>query len=148
MLEYAALVVSPRALPDGLILVFQHPARGRFLKNLAAGCMESSTERTFYLIFDPLTPRLAGGNALAERTNTIQESESFHRQVSNQAGWVVSPYFRSSSFRIARPIFSRMYGFLTNAPAPISWVFRTRSLSEKPLTIIAFWPGLISSILR
>ncbi len=25
MLEYAALVVSPRALPDGLILVFQHP---------------------------------------------------------------------------------------------------------------------------
>jgi hypothetical protein len=22
---YAALVVSPRALPDGLILVFQHP---------------------------------------------------------------------------------------------------------------------------
>jgi len=27
MLEYAALVVSPRALPDGLILVFQHPAK-------------------------------------------------------------------------------------------------------------------------
>jgi hypothetical protein len=27
MLEYAALVVSPRALPDGLILVFQHPVR-------------------------------------------------------------------------------------------------------------------------
>jgi hypothetical protein len=26
MLEYAALVASPRALPDGLILVFQHPA--------------------------------------------------------------------------------------------------------------------------
>jgi len=25
MLEYAALVASPRALPDGLILVFQHP---------------------------------------------------------------------------------------------------------------------------
>jgi len=25
MLEYAAIVVSPRALPDGLILVFQHP---------------------------------------------------------------------------------------------------------------------------
>jgi len=24
MLEYAALVVSPRALPDSLILVFQH----------------------------------------------------------------------------------------------------------------------------
>jgi len=27
MLEYAALVASPRALPDGLILVFQHPAK-------------------------------------------------------------------------------------------------------------------------
>ncbi len=27
MLEYAALVASPRALPDGLILVFQHPVR-------------------------------------------------------------------------------------------------------------------------
>ncbi len=25
--EYAALVVSPRALPDGLILVFQHPVK-------------------------------------------------------------------------------------------------------------------------
>jgi hypothetical protein len=25
MLEYAALAVSPRALPDSLILVFQHP---------------------------------------------------------------------------------------------------------------------------
>jgi hypothetical protein len=25
MLEYAALVASPRALPDGMILVFQHP---------------------------------------------------------------------------------------------------------------------------
>jgi hypothetical protein len=29
MLEYAALVASPRALPDGLILVFQHPAKER-----------------------------------------------------------------------------------------------------------------------
>jgi len=29
MLEYAALVVSPRALPDGLILVFQHPVKGK-----------------------------------------------------------------------------------------------------------------------
>jgi len=28
---YAALVVSPRALPDGLILVFQHPAKERNL---------------------------------------------------------------------------------------------------------------------
>mgnify|MGYP006961681092 FL=1 len=27
MLEYAALVASMRALPDGLILVFQHPVR-------------------------------------------------------------------------------------------------------------------------
>jgi alpha-D-ribose 1-methylphosphonate 5-phosphate C-P lyase len=27
MLEYAALVASPRALPDGQILVFQHPAK-------------------------------------------------------------------------------------------------------------------------
>ena len=27
MLEYAALVESPCALPDGLILVFQHPVR-------------------------------------------------------------------------------------------------------------------------
>jgi len=27
MLEYAALVVSSRALPAGLILVFQHPVR-------------------------------------------------------------------------------------------------------------------------
>jgi len=27
MLEYAALVASPRALPDGLILVFQNPAK-------------------------------------------------------------------------------------------------------------------------
>ena len=29
MLEYAALVASPRALPDGLILVFQHPVKQR-----------------------------------------------------------------------------------------------------------------------
>jgi len=28
MPEYAALVASPRALPDGLILVFQHPVSG------------------------------------------------------------------------------------------------------------------------
>jgi hypothetical protein len=27
MLEYAALVASPRALPDGLSFVFQHPAK-------------------------------------------------------------------------------------------------------------------------
>jgi len=27
MLEYAALVAPPRALPDGLILVFQHPVK-------------------------------------------------------------------------------------------------------------------------
>jgi hypothetical protein len=27
MLEYAALAASPRALPDGLILVFQHPVK-------------------------------------------------------------------------------------------------------------------------
>jgi len=26
MLEYAAFVASPRALPDGLSFVFQHPA--------------------------------------------------------------------------------------------------------------------------
>jgi len=33
MLEYAALVVSPRALPDGLILAFQHPVKsGAFEK--------------------------------------------------------------------------------------------------------------------
>jgi hypothetical protein len=31
MLEYAALVASPRALPDGLILVFQHPV-GEYLE--------------------------------------------------------------------------------------------------------------------
>ena len=29
MHEYAALVASPRALPDGLILVFQHPVKTR-----------------------------------------------------------------------------------------------------------------------
>jgi len=28
-LIYAALVASPRALPDGLILVFQHPVKKR-----------------------------------------------------------------------------------------------------------------------
>jgi hypothetical protein len=27
MLDYAAVVASPRALPDGLILVFQHPVK-------------------------------------------------------------------------------------------------------------------------
>jgi len=32
MLEYAALVASPRALPDGLILVFQHPVK-RLISN-------------------------------------------------------------------------------------------------------------------
>jgi len=31
MLEYAALAASPRALPDGLILVFQHPVKRMFL---------------------------------------------------------------------------------------------------------------------
>jgi hypothetical protein len=30
MLEYAALVASPRALPDGMILVFQHPVKPFF----------------------------------------------------------------------------------------------------------------------
>jgi len=30
MFEYAALVASPRALPDGLILVFQHPVKALF----------------------------------------------------------------------------------------------------------------------
>jgi len=29
MLDYAALAASPRALPGGLILVFQHPVRER-----------------------------------------------------------------------------------------------------------------------
>jgi len=37
MLEYAALVVSPRALPDGLILVFQHPANRLFELSLFVG---------------------------------------------------------------------------------------------------------------
>jgi len=32
MLEYAALVASPRALPDGLILVFQHPVNSKHQK--------------------------------------------------------------------------------------------------------------------
>ena len=32
MLEYAALVALPHALPDGLILVFQQPFNGAFLK--------------------------------------------------------------------------------------------------------------------
>jgi hypothetical protein len=36
MLEYAALVASPRALPDGLILVFQHPVKGEGLRASAA----------------------------------------------------------------------------------------------------------------
>jgi len=31
MLEYAALAASPRALPGGLILVFQHPVKRMFL---------------------------------------------------------------------------------------------------------------------
>jgi len=36
MLEYATLVASPRALPDGLILVFQHTAKERALfRNIA-----------------------------------------------------------------------------------------------------------------
>ena len=34
MPEYAALVASPRALPDGLILVFQHPVNLRVLRVL------------------------------------------------------------------------------------------------------------------
>jgi len=33
MLEYAALVESPCALPDGLILVFQHPVRPAWENN-------------------------------------------------------------------------------------------------------------------
>jgi hypothetical protein len=36
--EYAALVASPRALPNSLILVFQHPVRPKAkMKN--NGCM-------------------------------------------------------------------------------------------------------------
>jgi hypothetical protein len=31
MLEYDDLAASPRALPDGLILVFQHPVKRAFL---------------------------------------------------------------------------------------------------------------------
>ena len=34
MLEYAALVASSRALPDGLILVFQYPVILRVLREL------------------------------------------------------------------------------------------------------------------
>jgi len=37
MLEYAALVASPRALPDGLILVFQHPVREQFRRVASDG---------------------------------------------------------------------------------------------------------------
>jgi len=35
MLEYAALVASPRALPDGLILVFQHPANKKISEDVS-----------------------------------------------------------------------------------------------------------------
>jgi len=35
MLDYAALVVSPRALPDGLILVFQHPDKRRVFESVS-----------------------------------------------------------------------------------------------------------------
>jgi hypothetical protein len=34
MLECAALVASPRALPDGLILVFQHPVNSPWHETL------------------------------------------------------------------------------------------------------------------
>jgi hypothetical protein len=38
MLEYAALVASPRALPDGMILVFQHPVKSDLLNPFMAVC--------------------------------------------------------------------------------------------------------------
>jgi len=41
MLEYAALVASPHALPDGLSLVFQHPVREkkRFMEAMSISFM-------------------------------------------------------------------------------------------------------------
>jgi len=40
MPEYAALVASPRALPDGLILVFQHPVRVDCMDASDTGCRQ------------------------------------------------------------------------------------------------------------
>jgi len=53
MLEYAALVASPGALPDGLILVFEHPVhfhvhRGsNFLKNTGSAIRISRGTKAF-----------------------------------------------------------------------------------------------------
>ena len=43
----------------------------------------------------------------------------------------------SNSERTARPIASRVYGFLRYTPAPSFWASRTRSVTEKPLTMTA-----------
>ncbi|HPA16023.1 MAG TPA: hypothetical protein PKV75_12245 [Desulfobacterales bacterium] len=48
MLEYAALVASPRALPDGLILVFQHPVN----RKKQTVCMEWGIISKNFLVKD------------------------------------------------------------------------------------------------
>ena len=54
-LIYAALVASPRALPDGLILVFQHPVNLRVLRALRGSSPFYSSR---FKLFLPLEPQV------------------------------------------------------------------------------------------
>lgn len=95
---------------------------------------------------------MCGRFALVTDLRKIAEQFGIQNTLSEfNANWnisVVQDNLRSSSFLTAIPIYSRTYGFLINAPAPIFCAFLTLSVSEKPLTITAFWAGLISRILR
>jgi hypothetical protein len=55
MPEYAALVASPRALPDGLILVFQYPVNLRVLRVLRGSSTFYSSR---FKLFLPLEPQV------------------------------------------------------------------------------------------
>ena len=49
-----------------------------------------------------------------------------------------------SSYFTARPISSIEYGFLMYSPAPSLWASLTFPVSENPLVMIAFCPGLLN----
>ena len=90
MPEYAALVASPRALPDGLILVFQHPVKG-FLSLESAKGADSGLRRTGRFkrnLVEKTGFKVHAHQAVSESTAPVQqELDNFHGlKAGDQAG--------------------------------------------------------------
>jgi hypothetical protein len=64
MLEYAALVASPRALPDGMILVFQHPVKTEAFGKDSISALQCMPIQAVY----PIAPYYAGFVCLIIKT--------------------------------------------------------------------------------